>query len=164
MDALREHKEKKFQSVSRGDLKLKELDSPAEKKADEADKQENESLIAAIKEQLKGRVADVKISSRLKSSPVCLVSGDEGISLSMEQILSEIDKPMYKASRILELNPDHELFTTLKNLHTNAPGSENFNDYCDLLYGQALLMEGLPPEDPIAFAARVAKLMVNPGK
>ena len=82
----------------------------------------------------------------------------------MEQILSEIDKPMYKASRILELNPDHELFTTLKNLHTNAPGSENFNDYCDLLYGQALLMEGLPPEDPIAFAARVAKLMVNPGK
>ena len=78
-------------------------------------------MLTAIKEQLKGRVADVKISSRLKSSPVCLVSGDEGISLSMEQILSEIDKPMYKASRILELNPDHELFTTLKNLHTNAP-------------------------------------------
>ena len=164
IDALREHKEKKFQSVSRGDLKLKELDAPAEKSADESDNKETESLIAAVKEQLKGRVADVKISNRLKSSPVCLVSGDEGISLSMEQILSEIDKPMYKASRILELNPDHELFATLKNLHATAPASESFNDYCDLLYGQALLMEGLAPDDPIAFAARVAKLMVNTGK
>ncbi|MBP2665534.1 MAG: htpG, partial [Firmicutes bacterium] len=140
IDALREYKEKKFQSVSRGDLKLKELDSPAEKKDDETLAKESEPLIAAVKEQLKGRIADVKISNRLKSSPVCLVSGDEGISLSMEQILSEMDKPIYKASRILELNPEHELFGVLKNLFATAPDSENFKDYCELLYGQALLM------------------------
>jgi len=161
IDALREYKEKKFQSVSRGDLKLKELDSPAEKKDDETLAKESEPLIAAVKEQLKGRIADVKISNRLKSSPVCLVSGDEGISLSMEQILSEMDKPIYKASRILELNPEHELFGVLKNLFATAPDSENFKDYCELLYGQALLMEGLAPEDPAGFASKVARLMTN---
>lgn len=164
IDALREYKEKKFQSVSRGDLKLKELDSPAEKKDDETLAKESEPLIAAVKEQLKGRIADVKISNRLKSSPVCLVSGDEGISLSMEQILSEMDKPIYKASRILELNPEHELFGVLKNLFATAPASENFKDYCELLYGQALLMEGLAPEDPAGFATKVARLMTNLSK
>ena len=106
----------------------------------------------------------MKISHRLKTSPVCLVSGDEGISLSMEQILSEMDNSMYKASRILELNPDHELFGVLKELHAAEPASDHFKDYCELLYGQALLMEGLTPEDPIGFAAKVARLMTKPGK
>ena len=165
IDSLREYKEKKFQSISRGDLKLQELDAPKDKKDDEATVKESESLIAAVKEQLKTRVADVKISNRLKTSPVCLVSGDEGISLAMEQILSEMEKPIYKASRILELNSEHELFATLKNLYATAPDSENFKDYCELLYGQALLMEGLTPEDPIGFAAKVARLMTtNSGK
>jgi molecular chaperone HtpG len=164
VDALREYKEKKFQSISRGDLKLKELEAPAEKKEDESAAKETETLISAVKAQLKDKVSDVKISNRLKSSPVCLVSGDDGISLSMEQILSEMDKSMYKARRILELNPEHELFATLKNLHATAPDSDNFKDYCELLYGQAQLMEGLTPEDPIGFAAKVARLMVSPGK
>ena len=164
IDSLREYKEKKFQSISRGDLKLQELDAPKDKKDDEVADKENESLIAAVKEQLTGKVADVKISHRLKTSPVCLVSGDEGISLSMEQILSEMDNSMYKASRILELNPDHELFGVLRELHAAAPDSDNFKDYCELLYGQALLMEGLTPEDPIGFAAKVARLMTKPAK
>ncbi len=165
IDSLREYKEKKFQSISRGDLKLQELDAPKDKKDDESAVKENESLIAAVKEHLKSRVADVKISNRLKTSPVCLVSGDEGISLAMEQILSEMEKPIYKASRILELNSEHELFATLKHLYATAPDSENFKDYCELLYGQALLMEGLTPEDPIGFAAKVARLMTtNSGK
>lgn len=161
IDALREYKDKKFQSVSRGDLKLKELDAPAEKEEKEASDVDSETLIQSVKEQLKDKVADVRISHRLKTSPVCLVSGDDGISLSMEQILAEIDKPMFKAKRILELNPDHLLFTTLKSLHQSQPDSDDFRDYCDLLYGQALLMEGLAPEDPVGFAAKIARLMVK---
>ena len=161
VDSLREYKEKKFQSVSRGDLKLPELDSPAAKKDSEAIAKENEDMIKAVKEQLGGKVADVKISNRLKSSAVCLVSGDDGISLSMEQILAEMDKSMYKAKRILELNPEHELFSVLKNLYAADPAAESFKDYCELLYGQALLMEGLTPEDPIGFAAKVARLMTG---
>jgi molecular chaperone HtpG len=159
IDALREYKEKKFQSVSRGNLDLEDINSPDSKKNTEELLKENEALLKAIKEQLSGKISDVKISNRLKSSAVCLVSSDEGISLSMEQILSEMDKTMYKASRILELNPDHKIFAVLKNLHETAPSSEEFKDYCDLLYGQALLMEGLTPEDPISFANKVASLM-----
>ena len=164
IDALKEYKEKKFHSISRGDLNLDDIDSPEAKKNTEALSKDNESLITAIKELLKGKIADVKISNRLKSSAVCLVSDDKGISLSMEQILSEMNQTMYKASRILELNPNHDVFKTLQNLHETAPDSEAFKDYCELLYVQALLIEGILPEDPIGFANKVASLMARTGK
>ena len=163
IDALQEYKEKKFQSISRGELNLDDIDSPEAKKDTEAILKENESLIKAIKEHLKGKIADVKISNRLKSSAVCLVSDDNGISLSMEQILSEMNNTMYKASRILELNPNHDVFTVLKDLHEATPDSEAFKDYCDLLYVQAMLIEGLLPEDPISFANKVSNLMARKG-
>ncbi|KYZ76257.1 molecular chaperone HtpG [Anaerosporomusa subterranea] len=164
LDALREYKEKKFQSVSRGDLNLDDIQAPEAKQQAEEVEKDNESLIKAIKEQLSGKVADVKVSSRLKSSAVCLVSGDNGISLSMEQILSEMNNSMFKAKRILEINPDHELFAVLKGLYEAGPESDNFKDYCALLYDQALLMEGITPEDPVGFANKVAKLMARGGK
>jgi molecular chaperone HtpG len=164
IDALQEYKEKKFHSISRGDLNLDDIDSPEAKKDTEAISKENETLLTAIKEQLKGKIADVKISNRLKSSAVCLVSDDNGISLSMEQILSEMNNTMYKASRILELNPNHDVFTVLKDLHDTQPDSESFKDYCDLLYVQAMLIEGLLPEDPISFANKVSSLMASKGK
>jgi molecular chaperone HtpG len=157
IDALQEYEGKKFQSVSRGSLDLDDIES----KKDEAVAKENEPLLKAMKEYLTGKVADVKISNRLKSSAVCLVSDNSGISLSMEQILSEMNKTMYKASRILEINPDHELFDVLKNLYQTAPDSDSFKEYCDLLYGQALLMEGITPDDPISFANKVARLMAR---
>ncbi len=164
IDALKEYGDKKFQSISRGDLNLDDIDSPEAKKNTEAIYKENQSLIQAMKDLLTGKIADVKISNRLKSSAVCLVSDDKGISLSMEQILSEMNQSMYKASRILELNPNHDVFATLKNLHETAPGSEAFNDYCELLYVQALLIEGILPEDPIGFANKVSSLMAKIGK
>jgi len=164
IDALKEYDGKKFHSISRGDLDLGDIDSPESKQNTEAICKENKSLIEAIKESLKGKIADVKISNRLKSSAVCLVSDDNGISLSMEQILSEMNQTMYKASRILEINPTHDLFTTLQSLHETAPDSESFKDYCELLYVQALLIEGILPEDPIGFANKVASLMARTGK
>jgi len=164
IDALKEYNDHKFHSISRGDLELDDIDAPEIKKNTEAIYKENESLIKAIKELLDGKIADVKISNRLKSSAVCLVSDDKGISLSMEQILSEMNQNMHKASRILELNPNHEVFTTLQGLHQSAPGSDSFKDYCELLYVQALLIEGILPEDPIGFANKVASLMARTGK
>jgi len=92
IEALHDYKDKKFQSISRGDLKLDGTDALDAKMENERLTEENDSLISAVKEQLAGRVAEVKISNRLKSSPACLVSGDAGISLSTEQILSEMDK------------------------------------------------------------------------
>jgi len=161
IEALHDYKEKNFQSISRGDLKLDDVDAPDAKQETDKLTKDNESLLSAIKERLAGKITEAKISSRLKSSPVCLVSSDNGISLSMEQILSEMDKSGFKARRILELNPNHKVFSVLKNLHEKSPESEAFNDYCELLYGQALLMEGLAPDDPVSFANKVATLMAE---
>ncbi|MCE5285618.1 MAG: molecular chaperone HtpG [Pelosinus sp.] len=162
IEALQEYKEKKFQSVSRGDLQLDDMESPEAKKETEEISKNNEALIKAIKEQLTGKIADVKISNRLKSSAVCLVSDDKGVSIAMEQILSDMNNNMFKANRILELNPNHAVFSTLRNLHeTNA---DSFKDYCDLLYSQALLVEGILPEDPIGFANKIASLMAQSEK
>lgn len=161
IEALKEYKGKAFHSVSRGDLNLDDKDASESKKEAEEISKDNESLIKAMTDQLKDKISSVKISSRLKSSAVCLVSDDQGISLSMEHILSEMNQTMLKANRILELNPNHEVFAKLKTLHETASDSQTFKDYCDLLYDQALLIEGLPPEDPISFANKIASLMAQ---
>lgn len=161
IEALQDYQDKKFQSISRGDLNLGETDSEQTKEETEAFSKENESLLGAIKECLNDKVSDVKISHRLKSSAVCLVSDDKGISLSMEQILAEMNNTTFKASRILELNPHHEVFTVLKDLHKADPRSADFRDYCELLYTQALLIEGILPEDPAGFANKIAVLMAH---
>jgi molecular chaperone HtpG len=160
IDALSKYKDFKFQSISRGDLNLDDIEADQETK-NETDNltKENETLLQRIKNQLEGKVAEVKISNRLKSSPVCLVSDNNSISLSMEQILSELDRAPFKAKRILELNPRHDVFQVLKKLHEQDQSSEAFKNYCEILYGQALLMEGIIPEDPIGFADKVTALM-----
>lgn len=160
IEALREYGDKKFHSVSRGDLNLDDVESQEVKKETETIAKDNEDLIKAVKENLEGKIADVKISNRLKSSAVCLVSGDNGISLSMEQVFAEANNPMFKASRILEINPHHEVFSRLQSLH-NGEQNDTFKDYCEMLYAQALLIEGILPEDPIGFANKIAKLMAD---
>ena len=160
IEALREYGDKKFHSVSRGDLNLDDVESQEVKKETETIAKDNEDLITAVKENLAGKIADVKISNRLKSSAVCLVSGDNGISLSMEQVFAEANNPMFKASRILEINPHHEVFNRLQSLH-NGEQKDTFKDYCEMLYAQALLIEGILPEDPIGFANKIAKLMAD---
>lgn len=164
IDALREYNGKKFQSISRGTLDIEEIANEDSQKNINQVTQENDTLINAIKEQLKGKVADVKISNRLKSSAVCLVSDDNGISISMEQILAEMNRTSFKAKRILELNPEHQIFNTLKKIFEQPSATDTFKDYCELLYGQALLMEGLTPEDPVNFAKIVANLMAHTEK
>jgi molecular chaperone HtpG len=158
IDMLKEYDGKKFKSVSRGDLAIDKED--ATKTENQDDEKANESLLAAVKELLKDKVADVKSSKRLKSSPVCLVSGENGISISMEHYLSEMDRNMMKATRILEVNPNHEVFGKLKSLFAAGAETPQFKDYCELLYGQALLMEGLRLDDPVGFAEKIARLMV----
>lgn len=161
IEALREYGDKKFHSVSRGDLDLDDVEAQEVKKETETIAKDNESLIKAIKETLDSKIADVKISNRLKSSAVCLVSDNNGISLSMEQVFAEANNPMFKARRILEINPHHELFGRLQTIFTEDSASETFKDYCDLLYTQALLIEGILPEDPIGFANKIAQLMAK---
>ncbi|MGP1471015.1 MAG: molecular chaperone HtpG [Schwartzia sp. (in: firmicutes)] len=161
IEALHEYEGKSFQSISRGDLDLGDAESQEEKKETEKVAKESGDLLKDIKEVLGDKVAEVKISSRLKSSAVCLVADEQGPSLAMEQTFADMDNPMFKAKRILEINPHHALFSRMTKLHEGGKEGEEFRAYCDLLYTQALLIEGILPENPVAFADKVAKLMAK---
>ncbi|MBM6761296.1 molecular chaperone HtpG [Megamonas hypermegale] len=161
VEVMREYDGKPFHSISRGDLGLDDVESQEVKKETENITKTNEDLIKDIKETLGDKVADVKISSRLKSSAVCLVADEQGPSFAMEQVFAETNNPMFKAKRILEINPKHDLFARLQNIHEAGKDTQQFKDYCNLLYAQALLIEGMMPEDPAAIANKIAELMAR---
>lgn len=161
IETIRKYDDKEFQSISRGDLDLDDAESKEVKKEAEEIAKTNDQLVKDIKEALGDKVSEVKISSRLKSSAVCLVADAMGPSLSMEHTFASMDNPMFKAKRILELNPKHDLFAKLQILHANGKDNAEFMDYCDLLYTQALIIEGIMPENPVDFADKVAKLMAK---
>ncbi len=161
IEAIRTYADKEFQSISRGDLDLDDAESQEVKKETEELAKTNDDLIKDIKEALADKVAEVKISARLKSSAVCLVADAKGPSLSMEHTFAAMDNPMFKAKRILEINPHHALFTRLQSLHSAGKDSQDFKDYCDLLYTQALIIEGIMPENPVDFANKIAELMAK---
>ena len=161
VEALHEYDGKGFQSISRGDLNLSDAESQEEKKETEKVAKESGDLLKDIKDVLGDKVAEVKVSNRLKSSAVCLVADEQGPSLSMEQTFADMDNPLFKAKRILEINPHHDLFQRLTKLHEAGKDGQDFKDYCDLLYTQALLIEGILPENPVEFANKVAKLMAK---
>ena len=157
------YKEKPLKNIAGSDLNLDSEEEKEEKKEkrEKLDK-ESKDLLENIKKNLKGKVAQVRLSSRLKNSAVCLVSGSEGISINMEQVLSEASMSEMgapKASRILEINPEHALFKKLNSL--NESKSEKLKDYSELLYEQALVMEGIMPNDPVDFASKIADLMTS---
>jgi len=123
--------------------------------------EENKDLLAALAKPISDEVKEVRISSRLKSHPVCLISED-GISIEMEKVLAQAPDAasnQVKATKVLEINPNHEIFTTLKNVYETKP--ELIDDYAEILYDQALLIEGLSIKDPVAYANRVIKLMTK---
>ena len=148
------YNDKQFKSILKGDL---DLDSKEEKADLEKKSEESKDLIEKIKEILKDKVSDVKLSSRLKTYPACLVS-DDMMSIEMEKVLKQMNQEGMKANKILEINPDHELFGALKKL--NDEGTD-ISDYATLLYEQALLMAGLELEDPSAYALKISQLMLK---
>lgn len=147
---LGEYKEKQFKSVSSGDLGLgDEQDS----KADETGKE----LFYAMKEVLGDRVKEVRASKRLKSHPVCLANEGE-LSIEMEKILSAMPNAQgIKAEKVLEINTDHDVYKALES--ARGQDHEKFQLYTELLYNQALLIEGLPIEDPVDFTNKVCQMM-----
>ncbi|MEF3693262.1 MAG: hypothetical protein V3569_03685, partial [Acholeplasmataceae bacterium] len=123
---------------------------------------EHKDILKALKKVLKDKVKDVKLSYRLKESPVCLVSG-EGLSLEMEKVLKSMPNAQeIKAERILEINPDHEIFKSIEALYLKD--KDSIQDYATILYHQALLLEGLPIEDASEFSSALTKLMITTSK
>lgn len=150
-------KEKEFKNVSGGDLGL---ESEEEKKAAEAEGEAAKPLFEAMEKALEGKVKAVRLSTRLKSHPVCL-SSEGPLSIEMEKVLSAMpnpDGPAPKSEKVLEVNGSHPVFEVLKAAN-EAGDTDKLARYASLLYNQALLIEGLPIEDPVAYAQAVCELM-----
>ena len=144
-----------FKNVNSGDLGL---ESEEEKKAAEDATAENKDLFDAMKTALDGKVKEVKVSTRLKDHPVCL-SADGPLSIEMEKVLSkQPGSEGVKSDKVLELNANHPVFAVLKAAQ-EAGDTDKINKYSTLLYAQAQLIEGLPVDDPTAYAEAVCSLM-----
>ena len=158
LNIMREYKKKTFKSINQGDLNLVDDD---EKETIKSLETENKDLLEEIKETLKNEVDDVKLSTRLTDSPVCLVSGDD-MSFEMEKMMEQMpgNKASHqKAKKILEINPNHELFKAIDGLYQSH--SEDLADYANVLYNQALLIEGLKINDPVEFSNKMVKILVK---
>ena len=150
-------KEKEFRNISADDLGI---ETDAEKEEVKAKNEENKELFEAMKEALDGKVTEVRLSQRLKSHPVCLSSSGP-LYIEMEKVLNSMpaQQEKVKSEKVLELNGEHEVFAALKRLF-EAGDKEKLAAYSEILYDQALLIEGLALEDPVAYANNVCKLMV----
>jgi len=146
------YKDKEFKSVSSNDLGIE-----TNEKEDEKATEENKDLFAFMTDALFGKIKEVRASKRLKSHPVCLASQGE-LSIEMEKVLNMMpNNTEVKADKILEINTNHEMFGAIK--QTYAEDKDKLKTYANLLYNQALLIEGLPIEDPVQFANDVCGLM-----
>jgi len=151
---LLKYKDKEFRSVSGSDLGLEEEDG---KKTEEAEK-DHQPLFDYMKKVLDGKVKAVRASKRLKSHPVCLTAEGE-VSIEMEKVLNALpNNQNVHAEKVLEINTQHEVFQSLKNAYDND--KTKLDLYTNLLYNQALLIEGLPISDPVAFTNDICKIMV----
>ncbi|WP_026678740.1 molecular chaperone HtpG [Fictibacillus gelatini] len=150
---LMSYKEKEFKSVSSGDLGIEENENKTE-----TEEKENKELLDYMKEVLSGKVKDVRVSKRLKSHPVCLAAEGD-VSIEMEKVLSAMpNNQNIKADKILEINVNHDVFASLKAAFEQD--KEKVKLYTNLLYNQALLIEGLPIHDPVEFTNDICKVMV----
>ncbi len=148
------YKDKQFKSVSANDI---DLDTEEEKKALEEKKEANKDMFETMCGALDGKVQRVTISSRLKSHPVCLTTEGD-LTLEMEKVLNAMPTDnKVQAKLVLEINPEHPVFDRLTALH--GTDEEKLQKYSKLLFNQALLIEGMPVEDPVAFSNLICELM-----
>lgn len=152
---------KKFKSASRGALDLDKFESENSEKK-KADPSKFDLLIARIKTNLGEKISDVRLSSTLTESPVCLVADEGGMDIQMERLMKAHNRDFQGAPRILEINPDHELVIALNKL-ADAKSSSKENELVDdaafLLFDQAQIIEGRMPADLTAFSKRMTRIM-----
>jgi molecular chaperone HtpG len=144
-----------LQSVAKGAVDLGSLQDEAEKKAAEDAAESFKPVLAKLKEALKDKADDVRVTTRLVDSPACLVVKDHGMSMQLARMLKQAGQQAPEVKPVLEVNADHPLVKKL-----SADANPNFNDLAHILFDQALLAEGGLPEDPAAYVKRVNALLV----
>ncbi len=143
-----------LQSVAKGAVDLGKLQDEAEKKAAEEAAETFKPLVAKLKEALKDKAEDVRVTTRLVDSPACLVVKDHGMSTQMARMLKQAGQAAPDIKPVLEVNAEHALVKKLE-------GSVHFNDLAHILFDQALLAEGGMPADPAAYVKRVNALLIG---
>ena len=153
---MQNYQDKQFQSVLDSNL---DLESEEEKKELEEKQESSKDMLEEMKKALEGKVGNVKLSGRLKSHPVCLSSEGE-LSMEMAKTLNAMpgtEGQKLQAQTVLEINPEHPIYQRLMELQTSD--TAKLDEYAKLLYDQALLIAGMPVEDPVAFSNRICDLM-----
>lgn len=141
-----------LQSVAKGQVDLGKLQDEAEKKAAEEAAEAFKPVLAKLKEALKDKAEDVRVTTRLVDSPACLVVSDGGMSTQLARLLKQAGQKVPEVKPVLEVNADHPLVKKLD-------GSPHFHELAHILFDQALLAEGGMPEDPAAYVKRVSALL-----
>lgn len=144
-----------LQSVAKGAVDLGKLQDEAEKKAAEDAAETFKPVLAKLKEALKDKAEDVRVTTRLVDSPACLVVKDHGMSMQLARMLKQAGQQAPEMKPILEVNAEHALVKKL-----SGDANPHFNDLAHILFDQALLAEGGLPEDPAAYVKRVNALLV----
>jgi molecular chaperone HtpG len=144
-----------LQSVAKGAVDLGKLQDETEKKAAEDAAEAFKPVLAKLKEALKDKAEDVRVTTRLVDSPACLVVKDDGMSMQLARMLKQAGQAAPEVKPVLEVNAEHALVKKL-----SADANPHFNDMAHILFDQALLAEGGLPEDPAAYVKRVNALLV----
>jgi molecular chaperone HtpG len=157
LQMLMEYGEKPFKSVSAADL---DIEASEEREEIKKLSEENQALFAAVAKALDGKIKSARLSEKLKSYPVCL-SNEGNISLEMEKTFALMPDAGHtvKAEKILEINPNHAMFGVLRGLFESD--AAKFENYSKILYTQALLIEGMPIENPAEFSNLVCSVMIE---
>lgn len=148
---------KKLQSVAKGELDLSKFESEEDKKEQEKAEKEAGNVIKHLKEVLGENVEDVRVSHRLTSSPSCIVLSEQDMALYMQNLMKQAGHDMPTSKPVLEINPTHPLIERME----GETDDEQFADWADILFDQALLAEGAQLEDPAGFVSKLNKLMLK---
>jgi molecular chaperone HtpG len=157
-----EYDKKALKSIGKGEIDLG--DAEEVKKETEEVSKKFRSLFDVMKNYLKDDIKEVRVSTRLTSSAVCLVSEEHGMTPNMEKMFRAMNQEVPKSQRILEINPKHPLFDSLNAIFESNKEDTRLKDYSELLYDQALIAEGAMPKDPVRFAQKMADLMAMEAK
>jgi molecular chaperone HtpG len=153
-----------FKSATKGDIELDENAKKESEKVISKAAKAHKDLLETIQKELDADIKEVRFTNRLTDSACCLVSDENAMSAHMERMFKAMKQEVPVSKRILELNPEHPLVESMQNLFNADKRSPELQKYSHLLYDQALLTEGSPIPDPLAFAKNVADLMVKAAK
>ena len=154
---LTEFDGKQLQSVTRGGLDLGDMDDAETKEAQEKLEKEFDTVVTRIKEALKGKVKDVKLSQRLTDSPACIVADEDDMSSQMAKLMASVGQAVPDTLPIFEINGEHDLVKHV----ADEQDDDKFSQWVEVLFEQAMLAERGSLKDPASFVGRLNKLMLS---